>query len=103
MTRGQRSDIGATRTSPNGYHYTRTEEGWQLTHKIVAEEQLGRELEDNERIRFKDGNRQNLTPDNIEVYITKQGSSAKRLAVIDAKIADLQAKRAEIMAESDES
>jgi hypothetical protein len=69
--RGNASPVGATRTAPNGYHYTKTEDGWELTHKLVAEEALGRKLASNERCRFKDGDRTNLKPDNIVVYTTK--------------------------------
>jgi len=102
MARGQRSEIGSTRTSPNGYHYTRTaDRGWLLTHRLVAEELLGRPLADNERIRFRDGDRENRTPDNIEVYVVKQGTKSKRLSAIDAKIAELQERRKEILAEED--
>jgi hypothetical protein len=69
--RGKASSIGDTRVSLNGYHYTRTETGWQLTHRLVAEEKLGRPLRENERIRFVDNDRTNLDSDNIVVYVTK--------------------------------
>jgi hypothetical protein len=89
--RGQRSDLGAVRMSPNGYHYTRTEVGWELTHRLVAGEKLGRRLADNERVRFKDGNRSNRDPDNLEVYIAHEGSKLKKLARLKARRDELQA------------
>jgi hypothetical protein len=69
--RGKASTVGDTRVSLNGYHYTRTTEGWQLTHRLIAEEKLGRPLRENERIRFVDNDRTHLDPDNIHVYETR--------------------------------
>ena len=83
--RGRRSQPGDTRWSPNGYHYTRTEDKWELTHKIIAEEKLGRPLADGERVRFEDGDRTNLSADNIIVYMTKPKTAAQRLAALKAK------------------
>jgi hypothetical protein len=96
MARGKASEAGDTRVSSNGYHYTRTVKEWRLTHHIMAEQLLGRPLADNERVRFKDGNRYNLEADNIEVY--KKGSSSiartraqllARRDEIDAQLASL--------------
>ncbi len=89
--RGQRSDLGAVRISPNGYHYTRTEQGWKLTHRLVVEETLGRKLAENERVRFLDGNRSNRDPNNLEVYIAHEGSKMKKLARLKARLAEVQA------------
>ena len=92
MARGQRSDVGSTRTSPNGYHYTRTTDGWVLTHRLVVEEALGRPLLENERIRFKDNDRSNFSdPDNLEVYVAHEGSKQKKLARLKARRDELQA------------
>lgn len=92
MARGKKSEVGDTRWSPNGYHYTRTAAGWELTHKLVAARTLGRPLLDNERCKFKDGDRTNLDSDNIEVYVTKEKS-------VNARLAQLYAKREEIDSE----
>lgn len=91
MARGRASQVGDTRTSPNGYHYTRTEAGWQLTGRLVAAEKLGRDLKDNERIRYVNGDRTDLSPTNIEVYETRERSKAARRARIMARIEELQA------------
>jgi len=96
LTRGRVSTIGATRVSPNGYHYTRTEKGWVTTHTIVAEERLGRPLEKNERVKFKDGDRTNLSPDNLIVYIVQERSKNRKIAQLKARIADLQAQLEEL-------
>lgn len=100
VSRGYASQIGDTRVSPNGYQYTRTKNGWELTHKLIVERTLGRKLEKNERIRFKDKNRENLHPSNLVVTITTQKSKASRKARIEAKIADLQAELAEMERDS---
>lgn len=71
MVRGRESEIGDTRTAPNGYHYTKTEDGWRLTHHILAEEALGRPLRENERVYFRDGDRTNLSKDNVQVRETR--------------------------------
>jgi hypothetical protein len=89
--RGSRSEVGETKVSKNGYHYTKTEERWRLTHHIIAEENLGRELNDNERVVFVDGDRTNLDPDNIEVRRKNTASLRKREAHLVARIQELQA------------
>ena len=92
MTRGQKAHVGDTRTAPNGYHYTRTEEGWETTHRIVLQEKLGRPVSTTERVRFLDGDRTNLDSENLEVYTIKQAST-------DTRIARLEVKKDEIMSE----
>lgn len=97
MARGQRSEVGETRVAPNGYHYTKVETGWRLTHHIIAEQQLGRPIKtDQEMVKFKDGKRQNLSSNNIEVVPRKSGSLRRRKAVIEARIEELQAELHEI-------
>lgn len=96
MSRGYRSKVGDTRTSPNGYHYTRTPDGWELTGRILGAQKLGRKLEANERIRYKDGDRTNLDPDNIEVYVAKAKSPAAQKAALEAKRDELEAQIAEL-------
>lgn len=92
MARGQKSEVGDTRWSPNNYHYTRTEEKWELTHKLVIEKHLGRKLLPNERVRYKDNNKKNYNdPDNLQVYVVKQASNQKRRATLEAKLAEIQA------------
>lgn len=87
--RGHPAALGDTRTSPNGYHYTRTENGWELTGRLVAAKKLGRPLAQNERIRYVDGDRTNLNPDNIEVYVVTKNVNRRR-AQIEARIEELQ-------------
>ena len=97
MTRGKKSEIGDTRTSPNGYHYTKTATGWELTHRLTAQRRLGRELRFDERVRFADGNRSNYTdPDNLDVYKVREPTRAKRKARIETKIDDLQGQLREL-------
>jgi hypothetical protein len=89
--RGSRSEVGDTHVAKNGYHYTRTEERWRLTHHLVAEEKLGRPLSDTERVVFVDGDRTNLDPDNIEVRRKVTSSLRKKEAQLVARIEELQA------------
>lgn len=100
--RGQKSKIGDTRIAANGYHYTRSKSGWELTHRRVAEQRLGRPLEYDERVRFVDGDRSNFDdPGNLDVYRVRQATKAKKRARLEARIDELQAQLLEL--ESDEN
>ena len=94
--RGSKSKVGDTRVSPNGYHYTRTEKGWELTGRLVGAGVLGRPLEPTERVRYKDGNRLNNGEDNVQVFVVRSTSTAKRRARLEAKLADIQAQLEEL-------
>lgn len=93
MARGQKANVGDKRVAPNGYHYTRTESGWRLTHHLVAEKKLGRPLHTDEGVYFVDGKRHNLSPDNISVREKGRGSLRRRLAQLDDRIRELTAER----------
>jgi hypothetical protein len=97
MTRGVIAQNGDTRISQNGYHYTRTPQGWALTHKLVAEEHLGRKLRHSERVRFKNRDRMDLRWENLSIIEKKQTvSNEKKRAQLRAKIEDLQAQLEEL-------
>lgn len=97
MVRGRKAKVGDTRVAPNGYHYTRTPNGWELTHRIVAEQKLGRPLRDDERVRFVDGDRSNYEdPDNLDIYEVRKGSAAKRRARLEARKEAIEAELAEL-------
>lgn len=92
MTRGIVSTDGETNVAANGYHYTRQNGKWRLTHHILAEEVLGRPINtENEIIRFRDKDRTNLSKSNIEIIPKGKHTTRRRLAEVRAKIADLQA------------
>jgi hypothetical protein len=88
VPRGRAAKIGDTFVNANGYHHTRTEGGWRLTHHIVAEKLLGRALTGDETVRFKDGNRKNLDPANLVIKHKRQSKGAAR-ARLEAKIMEL--------------
>jgi hypothetical protein len=101
VPRGSKSPIGSTRVSPNGYHYTNTTEGWELTHRITAAKMLGRPLLPNERVGFKEGfskAKDYDNPDAIHVAVAKTKSKASRAAVLRAKIAEYEAELEELEA-----
>lgn len=89
MGRGKAAEEGATRVSQNGYHYTKTNKGWRLTHHITAEKTLGRPLAENEMVKILDKKRP-YDSQNVIVIVKRTSSLRKRKAVLEAKIADMQ-------------
>lgn len=96
MARGQKSQIGEKRVSPNGYEYTCTQKGWKLTHRLLVEKDLGRELRPDERVRFRDGDRSNLGIGNLEVYKVKAKTKADQIARLEAKKDEIEAQLEEL-------
>lgn len=101
MTRGQLSEVGATRVAKNGYHYTkvgdnhpRAKNGWILTHWLTAEKTLGRQLEESESVRFKDPKFKKDPHNPKGIVIIK-----KRTASLRAQLARLEARRSDIEGE----
>jgi hypothetical protein len=91
VPRGQQAEIGDERFAPNGYHYTRTKDGWELTHRLLIGLRRGRPLLSSERVKFIDGDKTNMDEDNLEVYVIKSKSIKSRRARLQARIEDLQA------------
>lgn len=95
MSRGATAPDGATRVSQNGYHYTKRNGKWELTHRIVAEEQiLHRPLEQTERVEFKNKNKMDFRPENLRVATVKADTHT-----LERRKAELEAKRDEINAQ----
>lgn len=93
----KQSPVGSVNIAANGYSYTKTKEGWRLTHHLIAEEELGRSLQKGERVYFADNDRTNLSPDNIEVRSQKVTKEDKIL-LLKEKIARLQQELEELEA-----
>jgi len=94
--RGQLSDPGETRTSPNGYHYTKTSKGWRMTHHIMMEQHIGRPIKLEERVVFKDKDRTNLEVDNLELQVKGRSTAARELARLEARRDELEARITEL-------
>lgn len=94
--RGNVAPNGATRVAQNEYHYTKQDGKWRLTHHIIAEEILGRPLNEYDRVRFRDGDRKNLSRENIEVVAKGSTSLRQKRARLTARIEELQAQVREI-------
>jgi|SRR5215831_16947991 len=91
MPRGRPSEVGDTRVAPNGYHYTRTSEGWRATHELILERKLGRKLDKaTEGCKFVDGDKANLSPENIELRTKREVSDNTKRARLQARIEELQ-------------
>lgn len=99
MARGAAASPGAERIAQNGYHYTKTADGWILTHRLLAEQELlKRPLKQNERVAFRNGNRLDLRPENLYVTETKSdlNSLKRRRQDFIARIEELQGQLADL-------
>jgi HNH endonuclease len=83
----------------NGYAVVKVDGKWRYKHHLIAEAQLGRPLEPNERVSFRDKNRMNLDPENIEVKRKQSTKRWKRLRLLRRRILDMDAKLLELKAE----
>ncbi len=97
MARGEIKKVGDRFTNKNGYTYEKTKDGWVAVHILLAEAQLGRALKLEERAIFKDGDRRNIDPSNIEVIVKyyKQSLQAK-LVRVEETIRELKAQAQEL-------
>jgi len=94
VARGTESEIGTERISANGYKYRKVDNGvWVLVHRLLAEEKLGRKLNENEYAAFIDGDRTNFDPQNIIVRLRGRASLRRRLAQVEARLAEMTALR----------
>ena len=91
MPRGQRAADGETMVSQNGYHYTKVNGVWKLTHHITAEKKLGRPLHDEERVMFIGSKKNYDDPDNIRIIVKGKTSLHRRKAQLEARRDEIQA------------
>jgi hypothetical protein len=92
--RGSKAAEGATRTAPNGYHYTKVDSKWKLTHHITMEKILGRPIDLSvERVVFKEGysSKDYADPDAVEVRVKGVVSNTKQIARLIARRDEIQA------------
>lgn len=88
MPRGRPCPLGTETVNANGYCQVKTERGWLGKHTLILEKKLGRNLLPDERAIFKDGNKHNLNPDNIELAGGGQKSLRARIAKLRAEVED---------------
>ena len=78
--------VGTKSKQPSsGYWMIKTKNGWRFLHRVIKEEQLGRFLKPDERVRIKDGNKDNLDPDNLELEIGGQAALTNRKLALERK------------------
>lgn len=95
--RGSVAEVGARRTSPNGYLYEKTEDGWRLVHRLVMEEKLGRKLRENEYVCFRNEDKTDTSIKNLELRHRGATSIRRRIAQLEARISELVAARDELI------
>lgn len=89
MARGSKVDVGTENINADGYTYVKLANGtWELKHRILAVEKLGRKLTAGERVYFLDGDRNNLVVENIGIARKGSSSIAKRIEILRARIQD---------------
>jgi hypothetical protein len=86
---GRRAVDGDEYTAVNGYKYRKVDGKFRAVHHLIAEETLGRPLTPDDRVGFADGDRSNLSPDNIVVKRKKNGK-AQRIEALETRIKILQ-------------
>lgn len=91
MAKGKAVDNGSTRVAPNGYHYTKVNGTWRLTHHIKMEEYIGRKLRDGERVHFVTGNKLDFSKKNLRLVVQGTTTARKKVAQLEAKLQDVQA------------
>jgi hypothetical protein len=87
----QRREVGEEFVNANGYTQVKTaDRGWVAKHILLAEQRLGRPVDPKkEMVKFDDGDRRNLHPDNIKVVPRGKTTLRKRLALLEAKRDDI--------------
>jgi len=92
VAKGKSAPLGSRYTAKNGYLYQKTEKGWELVHRLLAEERLGRPLEEGEYVIFLEGcSKEDPDPNLLEVRRRGRASLKRRIAQVEGKIQELQA------------
>lgn len=73
----------------NGYVYWKIEGVWDTAHRHAMRAHLGRKLRPGERVHFKDGNKDNLSPENLELKQPGPRSKQGRLEHLQETFRDI--------------
>lgn len=71
IARGKRS-LSTRYVTSYGYVKIKHQGKWLLEHRVRMAEKLGRELLPGENVHHKDGNKQNNSLDNLELWVSRQ-------------------------------
>lgn len=66
-TAARRLPVGSRTEHADGYWLVKTDRGWELEHRVVMENELGRRLREDEIVHHRDENKKNNAPGNLEL------------------------------------
>lgn len=66
-TDSRRRPLGSRQEHADGYWLIKTELGWELEHRVIMAQKLGRPLTENEIVHHVDENKKNNDPENLEL------------------------------------
>ncbi len=78
--------VGTKSKQPSsGYWMVKTKAGWRFLHREVMQEQIGRFLRPDERVRIKNGDKDDIRPENLELEVGSQTAIANRKQALERK------------------
>jgi hypothetical protein len=102
VARGKTAEVGTTRVAANKYHYTKVEgRGWVLTHWLIMERKLGRQITEDESVRFKDPKVKRILAETGRCDVDDLILIKKRTTSLRARRARIQARIKELQSELD--
>lgn len=72
-------ELGHKYVDGSGYIRIKTENGWEMEHRVVMAQKIGRPLTRADSVHHKDGNRSNNSPENLELWVKRKDPAGARV------------------------